>query len=283
MRGIDRLRAIKTRHAAATPGPWESSKHREDLDGSTPDWFSLSGEWGVYPPTAPPGEPQDGGPIALVSGDEYPGNGLFVAESWADVRDLLAVAEAARAFMSTASEFPEDPATWGESMQAIEAALEDLDAKAPKPTARRIIFLDVDGVLNDRKLLLGWSSKDSGRQGQICPKACERVNRLARAIGASVVISSSWRGDYRLWRWLGERGLRCPIVGETPSGGGCRGDEIRAWMTDNGIDDDQVVILDDDADMGDLLPRLVRTDFHGGGLLDSHVNQAIALFKEPRR
>lgn len=130
MRGTDRLIAIEQRHAAATPGPWDYSKHRQDPDGSDPDWFSLMGQWGVYPPLSPPGEPQDGGPIALVGGDEYPGNGPFMGESWRDVRDLLVVAKAARALAGTIAEFPEDPTIWGENIESLCSALEALDASA---------------------------------------------------------------------------------------------------------------------------------------------------------
>jgi hypothetical protein len=57
-----------------------------------------------------------------------------------------------------------------------------------------------------------------------------------------------------------------------------RGEEIQQWMGANGVKPEDIAILDDDSDMGDLTPRLVQTTFQYG-LLDEHVEWAIRLLK----
>lgn len=149
---------------------------------------------------------------------------------------------------------------------------------------QRIIFLDIDGVLNHREYLLNWNSEETGMAGQIDPLAVARVNTIAKEIGAVVVVSSTWRGHPDTHGHLLARGLDCKIIGDTPelrSNQGWsvpRGLEIQAWMTANGCTAEEVVILDDDGDMAHLVPRLVQTSFSGGGLLDHHVDKAIQLF-----
>lgn len=56
-----------------------------------------------------------------------------------------------------------------------------------------------------------------------------------------------------------------------------RGDEIEAWLLSR-EDAQQFVILDDGNDMGVLLPHLAQTSWRTG-LLDEHVDRAIALLK----
>jgi hypothetical protein len=43
---------------------------------------------------------------------------------------------------------------------------------------------------------------------------------------------------------------------------------------------ERFVILDKEADMGDLSPRLVKTTWNDG-LLDEHVDRAIAMLMQP--
>lgn len=148
-----------------------------------------------------------------------------------------------------------------------------------------ILFLDVDGVLNA-------SGKTKQRfQGclGLCPSMVERLRRILRETGCHVVLSSTWRKypDHvkhlaktigRLW------GERC--IGETPildekSGAWLwsaktRGDEIAAWLRENYID--RFVILDDDRDMGGLLPHLVETDTFVG-LTDEIADEVIKRLK----
>lgn len=124
--------------------------------------------------------------------------------------------------------------------------------------ARRVVFLDVDGVLNVR---LGSLDEDK----------LQRLKWLVAITGAHVVVSSSWRHSeeqvLRLTRALREIGI-VPI-GWTPDlsqqgEGGLweskpRWMEIRAWLEAH-PSVDQWVILDDLADMWPFNDRFVRVD-----------------------
>lgn len=139
---------------------------------------------------------------------------------------------------------------------------------------RPYLFLDIDGVLNSeqyywRRQPDEWPHLDCG--------AIARLDRIVRETNALVVVSSSWRGEPRLLGWLRERGYTGDLYDMTPRRPmGCRGDEIAAWLTDNRRNGEPFAILDDADDMGIVAAHLVRTDWRYG-LLDEHVEQAIAL------
>lgn len=142
----------------------------------------------------------------------------------------------------------------------------------------RIVFLDIDGVLNSRAYFT--------RVGLIPhpwldTEAIARLDRLCAETDARIVLSSAWRGDSRTPRWLYDRGLTAYIVGQTPWCGatGNRGGEIAEWMrTEAQHPIESFVILDDGDDMDHLLPYLVQTS-HDTGLLDEHVDRAIAMLR----
>lgn len=143
-------------------------------------------------------------------------------------------------------------------------------------TIRRVLFLDVDGVLNTRP-------------GSLDMDKISLVREIVDATGAKVVISSSWRTVpeqmVRLKRALSAVGIE--PIGRTP----CfdhsnepglkmtypRWKEVRAWLEENpGVD--QYVILDDLADMMTMNSRFVRV--HGDvGLQPANVEQALLKFR----
>ena len=174
----------------------------------------------------------------------------------------------------------------------------------------RFLFLDIDGVLNSTD----WYKKRPSREEwakmhdispevfrhdhvtwarrSIDPEAVIRLNRLVRELEAAVVLSSTWRTGFpltRMQRVLNESGFEHMLIGSTPCANNMprnedgsrlyRGDEIKAWMRTMKVAPEQIVILDDDSDMGDLLPRLVNTD-HDHGLTDADVDKALALFPD---
>lgn len=148
----------------------------------------------------------------------------------------------------------------------------------------RVVFLDIDGVLNS----LDWYQRRVGRAGpddEIDPAAVARVQRLCEETSARIVVSSTWRLLHKLPKLrniLAQHGLLAPIIGVTPClpGSRIRGDEIQLWL-DRYIDSgplsrgpiDGMVILDDDSDMGHLAPWLVRTPFETG-FVDAHILDA---------
>ena len=154
----------------------------------------------------------------------------------------------------------------------------------------RIIFLDIDGVLNS--WVTGY---------KITTKKLQLLNSILEATCAKIVISSSWRvgskdvkefleknfkkDDFRLDNFNDATNRECienifyndKIIDLTDTFGPSRGDEIKRWL-DNHIDDvESYVILDDDTDMLDeQLEHLVQTDTYFG-LTDREVHLATLI------
>lgn len=152
-----------------------------------------------------------------------------------------------------------------------------------------IVFLDVDGVLNNdgtfarAKFLFAGKpiSGDELDANFIDPMNVVRLKALLDLTGARVVVSSSWRsrGLDRMRELLASKGIDPSlVVGLTPElPGRLRGHEIDAWLREN-PGHDRFVILDDDADMAPHEDRLVRTD-HGVGLTRSDAALAYRILK----
>src|SRR5262245_32713021 len=66
-----------------------------------------------------------------------------------------------------------------------------------------ILFLDVDGVLNNEAI---FASRKHG-PAPICPERCARLLGMVDDIGCRVVLSSSWRGIPSLERKLRAVGI----------------------------------------------------------------------------
>lgn len=149
--------------------------------------------------------------------------------------------------------------------------------------APRVLFLDIDGVLNSATWFAKMQADALSRRPishMIDPDCVARLNQILDASGAEVVISSSWRIVHSLGEInaaLKEKGFTGKIIGKTPTNGGSRGAEIQQWLTAHGRTAEDLVILDDDSDMGHLAPRHVCTSW-GVGLTDADVGRTLALF-----
>lgn len=103
---------------------------------------------------------------------------------------------------------------------------------------KRIIFLDVDGVLNSEKSF--YYHKERGNNPNLYDAPHEpHVKALAHIInetGAELVFSSSWRGSWRTSHFAMVLSMLCPqvnfqFVGKTPRFvGEHRGYEIKWWL-----------------------------------------------------
>ena len=122
----------------------------------------------------------------------------------------------------------------------------------------KIIFLDIDGVLN-------VMSREFDEFGQLFNPIF--VNNLAYIIektNAKLVISSTWRYSglkqmVNMWKY---RNLPGEIIGITPDlyKDVDRGDEIKAWLEKNIDKVDNYCIIDDDEDMlTEQLNNFVKT------------------------
>lgn len=137
----------------------------------------------------------------------------------------------------------------------------------------KVIFLDVDGVLITAKRC---------RQGFgiVEPSCVAAVNSLIEQTGAAIVLSSCWRigcnTRIEVCDLLNGWGVKGKVLGSTPhSYDKTRGEEIQQWLDENErYPVESFVILDDDSDMGQLMPRLVKSTFTDG-FTSAHIAEAV--------
>ena len=134
----------------------------------------------------------------------------------------------------------------------------------------KIVFLDIDGVLNNP----GCYRIASGAHAPADPRCIAALNLITDTTGALVVVSSTWRlGGLMFCREkLTEWGAHASVVDITPrlieqNPGGrlvvaqTRGAEIGKWLLDQErFEIESFVILDDDSDMDGHSNRLVQTN-----------------------
>lgn len=152
----------------------------------------------------------------------------------------------------------------------------------------KVIFLDVDGVLNNA------DDSDTHVHKGGCyfysPTCVDRLNKITDNTGAVIVVSSTWRLGVSvedLQAQFKEMGITGKVIDKTCSLNhldGYRGNEILKWVKDNQTligclyyEFKSYVIIDDDSDM--LLwqkDNFVHTDGYVG-LTDSDVYDAINI------
>ena len=117
----------------------------------------------------------------------------------------------------------------------------------------KIIFLDIDGVLNHQGMTDEDWTKYGTCGGSIDPQSVKVLNDFTDETGAKIVVSSTWRLDGldRVRKALEEAGVMAGIIDITPRfthPGYVRGNEIKCWL-DAKTYVDSYVIFDDDSDM----------------------------------
>lgn len=148
----------------------------------------------------------------------------------------------------------------------------------------RVIFLDIDGVLNSSRTAVAYQQL---LQHKLDPIAVQILHRIVYTTEAHLVISSTWRlgNDWEtlIWGCLREAGWEIsynsfhglggtPIIGRTGIGTGTRatrGHEIADWLEEHPEVDDYI-ILDDDTDMLESqMDRFIRCDHRVGLSFDN--------------
>jgi hypothetical protein len=146
---------------------------------------------------------------------------------------------------------------------------------------RKIIFLDIDGVLNTER----WHCQTASNELQdeygykFDPVAVNNLSKIIEETGADIVISSSWKfmGLSKMRKMWKDRKLPGKIIDITPnymsdelllndeSGSTdylyIKGVEVKGWLALHGDDVSRYVIIDD---IDDFLPEqqfhFVQTD-----------------------
>ena len=179
-------------------------------------------------------------------------------------------------------------------------------------TRNGIIFLDVDGVLNSerwfqseeyksRRAYFSELYKDAIQNAErseedrykamielkethIDPAPLAELNRILTTCDLSIVLSSTWRIADFTRDALAEAGIdnwKDRFLGCTrrSRGGECRGDEIADWVKENSYNG-KFIALDDDSDMGPVMPHLIQT-YWALGLTKKSADKVVDYFGKP--
>lgn len=137
----------------------------------------------------------------------------------------------------------------------------------------KVLFLDIDGVLNN--------FKDRNFGKSLSKASCENLNTLLKKVpDLKIVISSAWRhnGLEFMKEMLNENNIDGKrVIDITGNENGIRGYQIQCWL-DRNPEVTNCVIIDDDSDMGELMNKLVKTNSFVG-LTSKAVEQAEEVLK----
>ena len=165
----------------------------------------------------------------------------------------------------------------------------------------KIIFLDIDGVLNNEDTFVRRRAEYEANRAAYLEKLKDRkfsddseidrnliqeLNKIIRATGAKIVVSSSWRIGRtveELRDLLKRNGCIGKVIDKTGRNShGIRGLEIQDWIDSHKkYHIDNFIILDDDADMEHLYPFLIKHNFRHG-LTPKLRNIAISRLKSDK-
>lgn len=151
----------------------------------------------------------------------------------------------------------------------------------------KILFLDIDGVLNSAK----YDKSRSENDGNIDPTRLPILKRLVDATDAKVVLTSTWRKFWEkeesrntetgkeLNKVFASVGLeifdKTPIVGH-------RKDEILSWLEANPKTEHFCIIDDIAFGWDELSDFVVKTNpLIGRGLEQCHADMAIKILSNP--
>ena len=147
----------------------------------------------------------------------------------------------------------------------------------------KVIFLDFDGVLNSAKYL----ARVGGEGMVIDPVRMDLLQKIVKATGAKIVLSTSWREHWSedpaecdgigslISSIFRAHGLQ--ILGKTPQRPAGREHQIKCWL-DAHPETESFVVLDDMLLYADYLEgHFVKTSNHFDGLDESDTARAIAI------
>lgn len=152
----------------------------------------------------------------------------------------------------------------------------------------KVIFLDIDGVLNsDTYMEKQLDNSSEGIESEIDPATLILLKKAVDTTGAKIILSSSWRimRKYNeLEKFLMKFGIS--LSGKTPYVDGKRGLEIKQYLSEN-ENIEQYLILDDEIFESfdeELVNHLILTksdqNYHGfsEGLTEKHIKQIVEIF-----
>lgn len=177
----------------------------------------------------------------------------------------------------------------------------------------KIIFLDIDGVLNSLRSATAWENVDVAlgtkdynaevTRTTIDPVAVQLINKLVEESGAKIVVSSSHRLMFikkygyaempvldlvGLRQYIHHQGIVAEVIDATEDyyfprrkQGAIRGDEIKLWL-DSHPEVENYVIFDDDPDMlEEQVQHFVHTSTIDGFRFEHYCKARAILKLEP--
>jgi len=163
----------------------------------------------------------------------------------------------------------------------------------------RILFLDIDGVLNDEehyKQFEEWPDPNTETEKHLSEELCANLQKVLDRTGCKVVLSSDWRKHFDLeemHKMLLDKGVDVPFIGQTlvltNEMQAWRGNyvqrhlEIRRWLNDHKEEFNvtQFAIVDDDPAAN--IPNHYVQTFEGnkfepvGGLREEHIEKLVEI------
>lgn len=147
---------------------------------------------------------------------------------------------------------------------------------------KKVLFLDIDGVLNNGQWASGMHEQgvDVYKEHLLEERALALLQRIIYGSGTDIVVTSSWRHDAAAYQKLLEQLSRYRMKPHsTLQGPGTdRGQEIHQWLSEHpGIE--AFVILDDDDDVGEYREQLIKTN-PDRGLTSRDVSRCLHLLNK---
>ena len=147
----------------------------------------------------------------------------------------------------------------------------------------KLVFLDIDGVLNNRTTMDRVAIDPNHPCDIVDPVNVKAFNRISDQTGAWIVVSSTWRYRYParslMQIVLGSLGIQGIVEGTTPRlpSDATRGEEIQAWFDAHPEwKNAEFIVVDDSSDISPFEDRFVHVSFETG-LTEEDAERAIAM------
>lgn len=156
----------------------------------------------------------------------------------------------------------------------------------------KVIFLDVDGVLNTYEYLNRGDEAEKKVYGEIDIRKVRLLAEIVRETGAEIVLSSTWRADFddqmqplyenveMFLKAFSDCGLT--ILDKTKDLDGERSEEVKEWLSRHPETDSCIILDDYPYKWMELSDRWIQTDFLKGGLMKKHVKKAVRMLNRKK-
>jgi len=132
----------------------------------------------------------------------------------------------------------------------------------------KVLFLDIDGVINSKRTSIAFNAYPTSEEVGITKfdnVALRLIQKVCKDTKTNIILSSSWRFDSN-WKDLGKR-LNLPIIDRTPlhvPSDVRRGYQVEAFLNAHPEIDKYAIVDDINEFLPNQLPYFVQTDEHNG-------------------